>query len=492
MALRGAVITEPIVYLQAQQEQADYTMYDSLAALAFSPVFGATTHALPPMVKDVFGSAKERWSSTAHTAANKKALSDALQDKPVKVDRIVENAVYDERLRNLKNPDAPTTDPMRMKEYQHRETGWGFERGVREYGISLETPTARMRNLTPEEMAQNQAWVTAEYQRAKAELDKQLQALHDEADLGMMDGLELMERQEPLSQQREQLEQWLSTEYNRTQAVEGYDYKDSWGDVTEDNLPIEVADILLDPVARAEAIIHNNKTARQSELEANTLDDVVKSQKDFVDDTTAGELISKHYKDESPDLVQGIFTIFNDMFTPKAKEIKALYAKFGPALGNIRAGHRMFDKNMTAKDLKAYVKGFKEQIRQDLKWLHDNLVYTDDARARITSELQDKIKNNNAQLLRENRQAMNIDEGMEARATALDEQVKDTSSITDDEMLNRTKAEVDDLGFAIEEMKARNQEFQAYFQQMDNEIKSIDAETAAKERLLDTLQGCVI
>lgn len=103
----GAAILEPLIYSAAQQEQLDYTMYDSLANIAFGGVFGGGLHVGAGAVRDVV---QPNWWRTVpegiepesaraiavtsepevHQAALRTSVVQAVEGRPVEVAPIVE------------------------------------------------------------------------------------------------------------------------------------------------------------------------------------------------------------------------------------------------------------------------------------------------------------------------------------------------------------------------------------------------------------------
>lgn len=77
----GAAVVEPLVYLQAQSEQADYTANDSLLNLAFGTVLGGGLHAGFGALSDMIS----RQPIETREAALRGAVAAVAEDRPVRV-----------------------------------------------------------------------------------------------------------------------------------------------------------------------------------------------------------------------------------------------------------------------------------------------------------------------------------------------------------------------------------------------------------------------
>lgn len=117
----GAAVVEPLVYLQAQSEQADYDAYDSLLNIAFGTVLGGGLHAGFGALGDRIG----RLPIETRETALRGAVAAIAEDRPVAVGEIVQAALSrmsrDEMLNTTaiartapvdKTADAPVIDPV--------------------------------------------------------------------------------------------------------------------------------------------------------------------------------------------------------------------------------------------------------------------------------------------------------------------------------------------------------------------------------------------
>ena len=72
----GTAMIEPIVYLSAKKEQADYGMYESLAAMAFGIGFGGTLHVGFGRIGDFLGISKYAQDASFRTAIKQSIMGD--------------------------------------------------------------------------------------------------------------------------------------------------------------------------------------------------------------------------------------------------------------------------------------------------------------------------------------------------------------------------------------------------------------------------------
>jgi hypothetical protein len=77
----GAALVEPIVYLAAKAEQADYGLYDSFMNLTFGAVLGSGMHAGLGAVSDVLAKS----SAATKDSLIKSAMGQAMDDKPIDI-----------------------------------------------------------------------------------------------------------------------------------------------------------------------------------------------------------------------------------------------------------------------------------------------------------------------------------------------------------------------------------------------------------------------
>lgn len=83
----GNVALEPIVFHAAREDQADYTMADSLVNIAFGTAFGAGLHAGVGAAGDAIG----RFRAPTQQAAFNKAIADVVEGRPVDVAMVARN-----------------------------------------------------------------------------------------------------------------------------------------------------------------------------------------------------------------------------------------------------------------------------------------------------------------------------------------------------------------------------------------------------------------
>jgi hypothetical protein len=154
----GAALVEPIVYVGARQEQADYDAADSLANLAFGTVLGAGLHVAGGAVKDrFFTGAVDNLPPADREALLRASVAQVAEGRPVEVGDILRSRllgnvgesldkVFDDllptELKTLKAAEAAAPERMGPD-----ATAFALKKQIDAVGVQLDTANARLTQL---------------------------------------------------------------------------------------------------------------------------------------------------------------------------------------------------------------------------------------------------------------------------------------------------------------------------------------------------------